>query len=311
MLDRLRNPALLRITARVALATNVLLVITGGAVRLTGSGLGCPTWPRCTDASYVTTPAMGYHGWVEFGNRLLISVVGIPAVVAVLLALIERPRSRRRLGWSVAILATIPGQAVVGGIVVRTHLNPWLVAAHFLFSIVVLAVAYQLCRATVEPDGPARPVLGPPLRGLTWLVALVSGTVLVVGTVVTGSGPHAGDEKAKRTGLDPAMVAQLHADLVMLLIGLSVALWFALRAVGAPPGARRAAAVLIWVELAQGAIGFTQYFTHLPVLLVGLHMAGACAVWLATLGTLTATRVRESPTRLPTPTTERELSAVP
>jgi cytochrome c oxidase assembly protein subunit 15 len=254
---------------------------------------------------------MGYHGWVEFGNRLLISVVGIPAVVAVLLALIERPRSRRRLGWSTALLATIPGQAVVGGIVVRTHLNPWMVAAHFLFSIVVLAIAYQLWRATVEPDGPARPVLGPPLRGLTWLVALVSGAVLVAGTVVTGSGPHAGDEKAKRTGLDPAMVAQLHADLVMLLVGLSVALWFALRAVTAPPAARRAAAVLVWVELAQGAIGFTQYFTHLPVLLVGLHMAGACAVWIATLGALTATRVREAPAPLPDRSTDRELSTVP
>jgi cytochrome c oxidase assembly protein subunit 15 len=293
VIDRLRDPVLFRSAALACVAVNVLLVVTGGAVRLTGSGLGCPTWPKCTDGSYVTTSAMGYHGVIEFGNRSLTGVVGVLAAVAVLLALLQLPRRRRQVGWAVAVLASIPAQAVLGGITVRTHLNPWVVALHFLCSIAVIAAAYFLWIATREPAGPARPVVGAALRALTWLLFGVSAAVLVAGTVVTGSGPHAGDEKAKRTGLDPGMVAQLHADLVMLLIGLSVALWFALRAVGAAPGLRRAALVLIGVELAQGVIGFVQYFTHLPVLLVGLHMAGACAVWLATLATLRATRARE------------------
>jgi cytochrome c oxidase assembly protein subunit 15 len=167
------------------------------------------------------------------------------------------------------------------------------VACHFLASMVVIFAAYRLCLAVEEPGGSVEPLVGAPLRALNQLLLAVTGAVLVVGTVVTGSGPHAGDEHARRTGLDPGMVAQLHADLVMLLIGLSVAWYFALRAVGAPDRARRAAVVLIGIELAQGAIGFVQYFTHLPILLVGAHLAGACAVWLAALWTQTTTRLRQ------------------
>jgi cytochrome c oxidase assembly protein subunit 15 len=159
--------------------------------------------------------------------------------------------------------------------------------------MVVIFAAYRLCLAVEEPGGSVEPVVGAPLRALNQLLLAVTGAVLVVGTVVTGSGPHAGDEHARRTGLDPGMVAQLHADLVMLLIGLSVAWYFALRAVGAPQRARRAAVALVGIELAQGTIGFVQYFTHLPVLLVGAHLAGACAVWLAALWTQTATRRRQ------------------
>jgi cytochrome c oxidase assembly protein subunit 15 len=276
-----------------SLAINVLLVITGGAVRLTGSGLGCPTWPRCIDSSYVTTPAMGVHGIIEFGNRTLGGVLGVVAAVAVILALLQRPRERRQVGWSLAVLASIPAQAVLGGITVLTDLNPWVVACHFLASMLIIVAAYRLWLATGEPGGPVRPSVGTPLRALNWLLLGVTGVVLAAGTVVTGSGPHAGDEKAHRTGLDPGMVAQLHADLVMLLIGLSAAWCFALWAVGAPRAARRAGAVLVGIELAQGVIGFVQYFTHVPALLVGLHMAGACAVWLAALRTQTASRVRE------------------
>jgi heme a synthase len=290
LLDR---PDLLRRTALASLAANVGIVVTGGVVRLTGSGLGCPTWPRCDDRSLVATKELGYHGAIEFGNRTLISVVGGLALACALLALAQRPRRRDRLGWSGLVLAGIVAQAVLGGATVNSVLNPWVVAGHFLVSMAIIAAAYRLLLVSSEPDGPVRPALSAPLRALTWLVTGVSAAVLVIGTVVTGSGPHAGDASARRTGLDPGMVAQLHADAVMLLIGLSVGLWYALRTGGAPGPARRAAAVLVGVELAQGLIGFVQYFTHVPALLVGLHMAGACAVWLAALAVLAQTRTRE------------------
>ena len=290
----LRSPLLLRRAAYLSLGVNILLVVTGGAVRLTGSGMGCQTWPTCTETSYIATRALGYHGLIESGNRLLGGVVGIVTAIVLVLALLQQPRDRRQVGWAAATLAGIPFQAVLGGITVRTNLNPWLVACHFLGSMAVIFAAYRLCLALSEGGGSVRQLLGAPLRTLNQALLVVTGAVIVIGTVVTGSGPHAGDEHAHRTGLDPGMVAQLHADLVMLLIGLSVAWYLALRAVGAPAAPRRAAAVLVAVELAQGTIGFVQYFTHLPIVLVGAHLLGACAVWLATLRTQTTIRVREA-----------------
>ena len=298
--------ALRRLTL-ASLAANVAIVVTGGAVRLTGSGLGCPTWPHCTGDSYVTTPARGYHGVVEFTNRTFTSIVGILAVLClVAVATVARGRvapelRRTRLIWAWAVVAGIPAQAVLGGLTVLTDLNPWLVACHFLLSSALIAAAYQLwvrCRA----DHVERAPLAPALRGLAWVIVAVTAAVLAVGTVVTGSGPHAGDEHAKRTGLDPGAVAQLHTDLVMLLIGLSVAGWFALRATGSPGYAVRAARALVLIECAQALIGFVQYFTHLPVVLVGVHMLGACLVWLGALGLLTAVTVgppAPSPSRAP------------
>nr|WP_205862650.1 COX15/CtaA family protein [Planosporangium thailandense] len=278
----------MRRLALASLVANVVLVGTGGAVRLTGSGLGCPTWPRCTGASYVTTSAMGAHGVIEFGNRTLTFVVGVLALACVVCAYYQRPRSRPLTLWSVLVLAGIPAQAVIGGITVLTKLNPWVVALHFLASMAVIAAAYQLWVRTA--GAPAGATLPRPLAALPRLTAVVTVAVLAVGTIVTGSGPHAGDAHARRTGLDPQEISQLHADAVFLLLGLSVALWYALRAVGAPTAARRAAAWLIGVELAQGVIGFVQYFTHLPILAVGLHMLGASLVWVAALAVLETTR---------------------
>jgi cytochrome c oxidase assembly protein subunit 15 len=275
----------LRRLALGSLVANVVIVVTGGAVRLTGSGLGCPTWPECDGKSYVTTRAMGYHGVIEFTNRTLTGVVGTLAALCVIAAWCQRDAfMRHQRAWAIAVLAGIPAQAVLGGLTVLTKLNPWLVAGHFLLSIAVLAAAYQLWIRTagVRVTGGGKPAL----RALTWTIVAVTGAVVAAGTVVTGSGPHAGDEKAKRTGLDPATVAQLHTDLVMLLIGLSVAAWLALKATGQI--AQRAAVVLIAIECGQAVIGFVQYFTNLPVLLVGLHMLGACLVWLGALGLHTA-----------------------
>ncbi|HET8662239.1 MAG TPA: COX15/CtaA family protein [Micromonosporaceae bacterium] len=283
---------MLRRLALASLLANVGIVVTGGAVRLTGSGLGCPTWPRCTDESYVVTPEMGGHGLIEFGNRLLTGVVGLLAVACVVAALLARPRRRPLVGLSLLVFAGIPAQAALGGVTVLTGLNPWVVAAHFLLSMAVVAAAYALWRRAGEPDGPVRAVVGRPVRQLVGVVVAVSAGVLVLGTVVTGSGPHAGDAAAPRTGLDPQTVSQLHADAVFLLLGVSIALWFALRAVGAPAPAVRASAVLVGVELAQGAVGFVQYATGLPALVVAAHMAGACAVWLATLAVAARTHTR-------------------
>jgi heme a synthase len=275
--------ALLRRLALASLIANVAIVVTGGAVRLTGSGMGCPTWPRCTDASYTATGEMGIHGAIEFGNRLLSIAVGLIAVGLVLV--VWRARRRDLLGYAVSVLGLIVVQGVVGGISVRVHLDPWVVGAHFLLSLLLLDLGYTLWHRST-PRSPAG--VPAPLRTLTRVLTAVSFLVLAAGTVVTGSGPHSGDPEAGRTGLDPETVSQIHADLVFLLLGLSVALWFALRAAGAPRHVVRAAAVLIAVELSQGAVGFVQYFSNLPELLVAVHMLGACLVWLATLATLAA-----------------------
>jgi cytochrome c oxidase assembly protein subunit 15 len=279
----LDSPALFRRVTLFSLAANVIIVITGGVVRLTDSGLGCPAWPRCTGSSYVTTTAAGYHGIIEFSNRALTYVLVALAAAALLLARRPANRTLRRVRLAWLCLATIPLQAIVGGLTVLTDLNPWVVSSHFLLSMAVIAATYRLYVAAGRPEAPRLPAVPAPVRGLAWTVLVTSLAVLAAGTVVTGSGPHAGDHGARRTGLDVATVAQLHTDVVMLLVGLSLALWFTLRATGAPPAAVRAAAVLVGVELAQGVIGFVQYFTHIPALLVGLHMVGSCAVWLATL----------------------------
>ncbi len=283
---------LLRPLALANLVANIALVVTGAAVRLTGSGLGCPTWPKCTDESYSTTAAMGVHGVIEFGNRLLGVALALITLGCLIAALLQRPRRRSLVLLAALVLLTVPAQAVMGGITVLTQLNPWVVGAHFLLSVALIAAAWALWRRTYEGDGPAQLLVPAAMRTLARLTALASLAVIVAGVIVTGSGPHAGDANAKRNGLDSQAVAQFHADLVFLLIGLSVALWLALRAVGVPRAAIRAAGALVVVELAQGLIGFVQYFTHLPVLLVGAHMLGATLVWTATLAVLWSVRAR-------------------
>jgi cytochrome c oxidase assembly protein subunit 15 len=178
---------------------------------------------------------------------------------------------------------------VVGGITVLTNLNPWVVGLHFLLSMALIAAAYALWRRAGEGDGPAVSLVPTPLRHLARLTALAGAAVILMGVVVTGSGPHAGDNGAKRNGLDPAAVAQAHADLVFLLIGLTVGLYFALRATQGPT---RPALTLLIIELSQGLIGFVQYFTHLPVALVATHMLGASLVWTGILAVLWSLRER-------------------
>jgi cytochrome c oxidase assembly protein subunit 15 len=287
----LYSPALLRWVAFAGIVANVVIVVTGGAVRLTDSGLGCPTWPECTDGSLATTPEMGMHGVIEYGNRLLSSVVSLIALAGVAVALVQRRRSPQTLGPAIVVLVGVVMQGVIGGITVLAGLNPWIVGAHFLVSMGILAAAYTFWRRTRDTTTDAVPR---GLRHLAVAVTAASALVLVLGTLVTGSGPHAGDAESGRNGLDPEAASQVHADGVFLLIGLSIGLWLALRAVGATTAAR-AAATLVAVELSQGAVGLVQYFTNLPEVLVGVHMLGACLVWLATLAAIASVRRGDAP----------------
>lgn len=283
--------------AWASLASQIAIIVTGGAVRLTGSGLGCPTFPGCTEDSLTNTAELGVHGWVEFVNRTLTFVL-VAVALATLVAVHRSAGGRgglRRL--ALVLFLGIPAQALIGGITVLTALNPWVVMLHFMCSALLVAVAVVLLRRVqADPTGalaPPRVPDGPRvwltrLAGLVWVVAIAT---LYVGTVVTGSGPHAGDPDARRTGLDLEAVAQLHTDLVLLLVGLSVGLYAAARAAAAPRRTVHAAAVLLGVELAQGAVGVAQYVTDLPVLLVGIHMLGAALLAAAVTDAYLATRV--------------------
>jgi len=274
------------------LVANTVLVVTGGAVRLTASGLGCPTWPRCTDASFTPHGALDAHEAIEFGNRTLTFVL----VAIALATLIATWRSDRRdLRVLAVVLALgIPAQAVIGGITVLTDLNPWVVSFHLLCSLAIIGLAvlflHRLDRGP-SPEAGARPARGP-LVTLAWLTFAAAWVVLYLGTVVTGSGPHAGDEDAVRNGLDPVQVSQLHADAVFLFLGLTIGLLLATRLAGAPT---RPLHVLLVVIVLQAAIGFVQYFTDLPILLVGLHMLGAALVSAAVTWVLLTARDHRRP----------------
>lgn len=301
-LDRMLWP--LAIANTVA---NIGIVVTGAAVRLTGSGLGCPTWPRCTEESYVAHGDLGIHGAIEFGNRLLTFVLAAVAILTFLAALGARHRRAVRLSFVVGL--SIPLQAVIGGITVLTDLNPWVVSFHFLASMLIIMACVALLDELRSPDRDAAPT---PHRVLAFVTLAVGWVVLYLGTVVTGAGPHAGDADVPRNGLDPAATSQWHAVSVYVLVVLTVALLvLALRS-----GQRWLALVtglVLAIELAQGVLGWVQYWLGLPIALVALHMLGAgllaaglARVALAVLPHHTAHQARpddapqpEAATRLP------------
>jgi cytochrome c oxidase assembly protein subunit 15 len=269
-------------------------VISGGVVRLTGSGLGCPTWPRCTDQSFVPHRELGIHGAIEFGNRMVTFLLAAIAIATFLVAWRHGRSSLTRL--TVILGIGVPAQALVGGLTVLTDLNPWIVAFHLLVSLAMIGVAVVLVRRVGEGDGPPVPTVPEPLTWLVRLTFLIGWAVLYVGTVVTGSGPHAGDVDAPRNGLDPRGLSQLHTDFVFLLLGLTIAAVLALRAVRAPRIAQRAALVLLGVELGQSLVGFVQYFLDLPIALVAIHLLGAALTSAALTWLLVSVRERPGPT---------------
>ncbi len=271
-------------TALVALQAGI--VVTGGAVRLTGSGLGCPTWPQCTPGSYTPVPhqAQGrLHSWIEFGNRLLTFVLIISIIAAVIGVIRWRReyREQKALLWLAgAQLLGVIAQIVLGGITVLTHLNPATVGAHFLLSIILLAASLSLRQRMLQTTrvqaSPTSTILIRVLLGLTALV-------LTLGTVVTGSGPHAGDIQAHRYHLDPRTISWLHADTVIALIALTFALILLIKVSENESGRSllmRRATLFLFICLAQGLIGYIQYFTGLPEALVAAHLLGADLVWL-------------------------------
>jgi cytochrome c oxidase assembly protein subunit 15 len=283
------------------LAGQVGIVLTGGLVRLTGSGLGCPTWPECTAGSYtpVVNQPQGWHTYVEYGNRLLTFVlVGLSAaaLVAVVLAVRDpagriRPEARRRLLALGAVpLLGVVAQALIGGLTVLTGLSPGVVAVHFGVSMALIAGSTWLyLTGRGEPSPVTAPGTGPvrrEVRVLMIAVCTVAATVLALGTVVTGSGPHSGDaETPNRFGFDPRTVSWLHADAVWLFVGLVVALVLSLRLIDGSPTARRRAVLLLGVTLLQGAIGYLQYLTGLPILAVAAHLLGASLLVVAVTAT--------------------------
>jgi cytochrome c oxidase assembly protein subunit 15 len=285
------------------LVAQAAIVVTGGIVRITSSGLGCPTWPECVDGSIAPTSEQeeSWHKYIEFGNRTLTFVLAALAIAAVVAALIDR-RRRRAQGLParpiLLLLAFVPivgtfAQALLGGITVLTGLHPATVAAHFLLSMVIIAGVVALVVRSGDPgDQPVRWLAPRPVRLLAWLLVATSAAVVVLGVLVTGSGPHSGDDTAERFGFDPRTIAWLHADVVLLFLGLLIGLLVALSLVPSPRTARVRAWLLLAVAVAQGVVGYTQYFTGLPELLVGIHVLGACLVWIAALFIPPALRAR-------------------
>jgi len=257
------------------LVLEVLIVVTGGLVRLTGSGLGCPTWPECVPGSYVPVreQAEGIHKYIEFGNRTLTGAVGIAALL-VLYAVWRWAGRRRDLmvpAW--LVLGGVVTQAVLGGITVRTGLHPATVSAHFLVSMVLVATSAFIVFRAQEPAGPRPLAVHPLVERLAWTACAVAGVVLLLGTVVTGSGPHSGDaDEPARFGFDPRTISWLHADAVMLFIGLVVAVWVAARLSATSRRAPDTWRTVLLVTLAQGVVGYVQYLTDLPEVLVLTHM---------------------------------------
>lgn len=268
------------------LVANIGIVVTGGAVRLTGSGLGCPTWPRCTDESYVPHGELGLHGAIEFGNRMLTWVLVVVAVLCLLAML--RPGLDRARRLALVVLLGIPAQAVIGGITVLTDLNPWVVAFHLLVSMAIIGVCVLLLD---ELRGPGRAAAPARTRQLALAVFGAAWLVLYLGTVVTGSGPHSGDLESRRTGLDPQVMSHLHAWAVYLLVALTVAVLVVARR-AALPHVPAAATLLLGIEVAQGVLGFVQYWNGLPELLVGLHMLGAALLSASVAWLVLTTRAR-------------------
>lgn len=265
---------------RLAVAMLVLqslIVFTGAAVRLTGSGLGCDNWPFCTADSLTNTPELGIHGFIEFGNRVLGAVLGLYALFMVWALWPLRTTRADLVRMSVLLFAVVPFQAILGGITVKTQLNPWIVAAHFLPSALAVALSAYLVKRTRDAGGPARRIAPPLLTGLAWAVGILCLVTVILGMLVTGAGPHAGDEISARNGLNTLIVARLHALPVWFMVA-STGLGLFLARRHRLPGVARAFTFMLIAELVQGTIGYLQYFTGLPVPLVMLHILGLCLV---------------------------------
>jgi len=284
------SPRTYRGITLAALVLLSLIVLTGAAVRLTGSGMGCTDWPNCEQEAFIQ--ASNANQEIEQINRLVTGLVSAVVIVAVLGSVLRVPR-RRDLTWlSLGLVAGMVGQIVLGGIVVLTHVHPAAVQGHFLLSMVILLNALVLHKRAGEPDGVRLvPVVPSTLR--RWVVAVVVAFAVAIttGTIVTGTGPHGGDEEARRFGFAITSVARVHSITVIATVALL--LWvirLARRDEGTWKRLEDPLTTLLWVAVLQGGIGYAQYFSGVPVLLVALHVTGAVAVWLMAVRVLLTCR---------------------
>jgi len=279
-LPRLSPRAYRRITL-VALLAQVFITVSGAAVRLTGSGLGCSDWPTCEN-NRVVAP-FEYHAMIEFVNRTVTGLVSVAVILAVLGSLIRSPR-RRDLTWlSLGLVGGVIGQIVLGGLTVLFELRPPFVIAHFALSIVLIWNAFVLHERSKFAQSPALPVVPRNVRILGRLLVIASAIAMFTGTIVTGTGPHGGDETVERLSFDITTVARLHSITVWLFLALAVVTLFVLHRTGAPLGVDRRAKYLVAAIVVQGAIGYIQYFNSVPPGLVLLHIFGSVIVWLSAL----------------------------
>jgi cytochrome c oxidase assembly protein subunit 15 len=303
----LSPPAYRRITL-VALALLGIIVFTGAGVRLTGSGLGCSTWPSCEPGSFVPHAESGIHGTIESTNRYFTGLVSAGVVLAVAGSFFRVPRRRDLTRWSWTLVAGVAGQIVLGGLTVLFHLSPPFVMGHFLLSAVLVGSAVVLHHKAGEPDaGERRPVATREVRFLAWLLLVAASVVLVTGTVVTGTGPHGGDEDVARLDLFLPDVVRVHSVAVWILLAATLWTLHLVRRGGASPSVERALRALVVVEVAQGAIGYVQYAAGVPVGLVAAHIVGSMLVLGVTITVLLRTTV-VGPASQPAP---RQPDAVP
>lgn len=270
-------PRLLAPIAWLSFLANVLIIGTGGAVRLTGSGMGCPTWPLCTAESLVPTEELTYHSLIEFGNRTLTGLLVILALAVLILSWRARRQRRDLFVLAIVVLVGIIVQAIMGGIVVWLHLNANLVGLHYVLSVILVCItAAFLVRMKTVP-GPRELVVPRNFRLLGRVTAVVLAVTVYVGVLTTGAGPHSGDANIQRDGFDASILAHVHAwpGYVLFALTLAMLVWAAMR--NLQP--RRWLTILLVAQLVQVAVGIYQARTGLPPIAVGVHMvlASLCA----------------------------------
>lgn len=308
-MPRLRVPELspraYRLITLFAVLMLAAIIVTGGSVRLTDSGLGCPDWPNCEPGSLTPRAASDVNAMIEFVNRVFTGLVSVAVILAVLGSLARVPRRRDLIWLSVGLVGGVFAQAVLGGLTVLFHLKPQFVMAHFLLSLVLLTNGVVLHRRAGQPDVPARPVVGPVAIVLGRVLLAAATVVVTTGTVVTGAGPHSGggpEDEVERLALRIPDVARVHGTSVVIFLALVLGTLFVLRRERAPESAWRAGVVLLAVLVAQAGVGYAQYFNDIPALLVGIHIAGATAVWAAVVSFYLRLFERGADVRMPVDT---------
>ena len=279
-LPRLSPRAYQRITL-LALIALAFIIVTGAAVRLTGSGLGCSDWPTCEENQLVAP--LEYHAMIEFVNRTITGLVSLAVMLAVLGSLVRVPKRRDLTWWSLGLVAGVIAQIVLGGLTVLFELKPAFVIGHFLLSIVLVWNAVVLHERAGHDGSKGLPLVPARIRTLGRALVAAAAVVLVTGTIVTGTGPHGGDQDVERLPYDIGEVARIHSVSAWIFLALVVWTLVELRRSGSPIEVARRAGMLVGVVVLQGTIGYIQYFTGVPPWLVTLHVLGSVLVWIAAL----------------------------